>query len=316
MKLSIIIPVYKVEKYIRHCIESCVNQDVSKQDYEIIAVNDGSPDNCLSILTELCRTVDNMRVISQENSGLSVARNIGLSVAKGEYVWFIDSDDYIDNNVLGDILRLLVDDLDILQIQYRLVYENGSESIDGPSLSINGKMTGRQVITSDLWHVPAQFAIYRRKFLTDNKLDFYPGIYHEDVDFKPRALVSACNVQSFDRIIYNYLQREGSITSKKGYKHIEDLFLISNRLYNLAFNEDNDDLKPYLSTIISCNINWILIIIDNIPSELKIDVYKNLKRNRHLINAMTNSSVRRYKYEGYLLKLHLKLGRLLYLKLR
>lgn len=101
MKLSIIIPIYNVEKYLRVCLDSCLKQDVPKSSYEIITVNDGSPDSCDKIIEEYYTKFPNIRVITQKNSGLSVARNNGLNIARGEYVWFVDSDDYITTNCLG-----------------------------------------------------------------------------------------------------------------------------------------------------------------------------------------------------------------------
>ena len=98
MKLSIIIPMYNVEPYIEKCLLSCLNQNIPHADYEIIVVNDGSPDGSLGIARRIASTVDNMLIVSQENGGLSAARNKGLSYAKGEYVWFVDSDDWIEEN--------------------------------------------------------------------------------------------------------------------------------------------------------------------------------------------------------------------------
>ena len=98
MILSIIIPVYNVEKYVEKCIRSCENQDIPKENYEVIVVNDGSPDGSLAIVERLANEFSNIKVINQENKGLSMARNTGLEAAKGEYVWFVDSDDWIEEN--------------------------------------------------------------------------------------------------------------------------------------------------------------------------------------------------------------------------
>lgn len=89
---SIIIPVYNTEKYLRECIQSCINQDVDSNDYEIICINDGSKDQSLSILKEYELNYKNVTVIEQQNSGVSVARNKGISAASGDYIWFVDSD--------------------------------------------------------------------------------------------------------------------------------------------------------------------------------------------------------------------------------
>ena len=130
MMLSIIIPVYNVERYVEKCIRSCEMQDVT--DFELVVVNDGSTDNSLSIVEQVSKEYENIAIITQKNQGLSAARNAGLQVARGEYVWFVDSDDWIEPNCLGRITKKLKDGLDILQLQYRNAYEDASLNSDGP----------------------------------------------------------------------------------------------------------------------------------------------------------------------------------------
>ena len=93
MKLSIIIPVYNVEKFITRCLHSCVSQNLSINEFEIVVVNDGTRDNSMKFVSQFAEEYSNISIINQENKGLSAARNRGLSVAKGDYVWFVDSDE-------------------------------------------------------------------------------------------------------------------------------------------------------------------------------------------------------------------------------
>ena len=119
MILSIIIPMFKVEVFIKTCLESCVKQDLSSVDYEIICVNDGSPDQSAVLAREFADQYSNIKVIDRPNGGLSAARNTGLSLAKGEYVWFVDSDDWIVEDCIGRIVKRLQETQpDMLQIQY------------------------------------------------------------------------------------------------------------------------------------------------------------------------------------------------------
>ena len=127
MTLSIIIPVYKVEKYLRKCLDSCLHQNISKEDYEIICVNDGSPDNSAQILDEYAAKHPNIRVVTQTNQGLSMARNNGLAVAQGDYVWFIDSDDWIEENCLAGICSALKSNPDLLQLNHQLTFEDNQK---------------------------------------------------------------------------------------------------------------------------------------------------------------------------------------------
>ncbi len=114
MFLSIIIPVYNTEKYLHECIQSCVDQDIDSNDYEIICVNDGSKDKSLSILKEYELNYKNITVIEQQNSGVSIARNKGISVAKGDYIWFVDSDDFIETNCLGKLKEIASNNYDLI----------------------------------------------------------------------------------------------------------------------------------------------------------------------------------------------------------
>lgn len=116
IKLSLVIPMYNVELYIEKCLNSCINQDLSSNEYEIIIVNDGSKDTSLSRAEAIARKHNNIKIISQENGGLSSARNTGLKNAKGEYIWFIDSDDWIEPNVLKNLYQIAShNNLDILR---------------------------------------------------------------------------------------------------------------------------------------------------------------------------------------------------------
>jgi glycosyltransferase involved in cell wall biosynthesis len=119
VKLSIIIAAYNVEKFIEKCIYSCVHQNFDKSLYEIVVVNDGSKDNTTKILNKLETKIENLHTIYQENSGLGASRNIGLKNALGDYVWFIDGDDYIENNCLEAMLKLLTEEQsDVLVLNY------------------------------------------------------------------------------------------------------------------------------------------------------------------------------------------------------
>lgn len=128
MKLSIILPIYKVEKYLRRILEQLYEQ--IRYGVEVIMVNDGSPDNSENICQEYVKKCNQFRLISQENAGVSVARNHGMDVARGEYIAFIDPDDMISNTYVQNIMDALVSKQDIYIIKYQKVYPN--ERIEGP----------------------------------------------------------------------------------------------------------------------------------------------------------------------------------------
>lgn len=215
VKLSVIIPIYNVEKYLRKCVDSLLNQDIS--DYEIILVDDGSPDSCPQICDEYAAEHKNIRVIHRVNGGLSAARNSGIEVAKGDYIMFVDSDDYIEQNVLGELVRTMNEkQLDVLRYNYQNVRENGEVFVPfktgKPYFNYREDvLDGEAFLNERLGYACyAVMFIVRRELLED--CTFTPGIYFEDTDWTPRMLLRAKRVSSTPMIVYNYLWREGSIT--------------------------------------------------------------------------------------------------------
>lgn len=130
MKLSIILPTYNVSQYIVKCIRSIENQDISKEEYELIFIDDESPDNSVEIIKEQQKIYPNIRLVSKKNGGASSARNYGIQYATGDYIWFFDPDDYIEHNVLKRLLDEAYDKkLDLLSFNIYSVFDNGYEEI-------------------------------------------------------------------------------------------------------------------------------------------------------------------------------------------
>ena len=122
--LSIVVPVYNVEQYLVNCIESLIAQDIAKESYEIILVDDGSTDKGGKICDDFAAREDNIRVFHQTNQGLSVARNTGILAARGTFIQFVDSDDYLEPNVLSSIISIMTEfDLEVIRFRYRKVIE-------------------------------------------------------------------------------------------------------------------------------------------------------------------------------------------------
>lgn len=177
LRISIIIPVYNVEKYLAKCLDSILVGNAFTG--QVICVNDGSTDGSAAILEEYAQKYPNIEIITQLNVGLSAARNAGIKAAKGEYICFVDSDDYWEENVLGGLMEQVErDKLDVLRFKYQNVRIK-NEGVN--ELKNEGCL-------------------------------FTEGIYFEDTDWTPRMLVRAKRVASTNTIVYNYFQREGSIT--------------------------------------------------------------------------------------------------------
>ncbi|MBQ7709263.1 MAG: glycosyltransferase, partial [Bacteroidales bacterium] len=133
-RISIIVPMYNVESYMEECLKSLWNQDLREDEYEVIIVNDGSTDKSLDIAQEICANHPNAQIISQENKGLSMARNAGLAQAQGDSIWFVDADDWIAPGCLKSICRQM-EDLDILAIAANNISEAGTTLFSYPETS-------------------------------------------------------------------------------------------------------------------------------------------------------------------------------------
>lgn len=250
IKLSIIIPVYNVELYIERCLRSCLEQDLLSEDYEIIVVNDGTKDNSISIVKRLQKEYNNIKLIEQTNKGLSAARNTGLRNALGEYIWFVDSDDFIKRNCLSDLLSVAYNNsLDVLCFNLQLYFENGKiipYTIKYKTLSL---CSGEEFITKIDLPPAAWIALYRRSFLLNQNIFFYEGIIHEDMEFTPRAYHSAKRILFIDTPFYFYYQRNGSIMKSNSCKRAKDLLTVCDSLFSYANKSAQNNKKAYFKLI-------------------------------------------------------------------
>lgn len=223
MKLSFIVPIYNVHDYLRNCVDSLHVQDYS--DYEIILVDDGSTDGS-GLLADQLASLPNIRVIHQENRGLSGARNTGIAAARGEYICFVDSDDYWEPNVLGGLMTQIErDNLDVLRFQYRYVNIDGQEIFPYKDpkkyTCYSSQIVGGEYFLSHQLGFSCyawQFILKRDLLICNdsesegNSCVFTEGIYFEDTDWTPRMLMRAKRIASTETMVYNYLWRIGSIT--------------------------------------------------------------------------------------------------------
>lgn len=247
LKLSIIVPVYNVAPYLRKCVDSLLAQDYS--DYEIILVDDGSTDNSGAICDEyaspsfvnsLTRSVV-IKVIHQENGGLSAARNTGIKAANGEYICFVDSDDYWEPNVLGGLMAQIErDKLDVLRFDYQNVRirEDGQYEIFFPFRNRH-VVDGRKGVIDGVAYLNERmgYNCYAVMFVAKRAIVpmFTIGIHFEDVDWLPRMMLMAKRVNGTSSIVYNYCAREGSITQEKDdvakrQRNVNDALIVIGRL--------------------------------------------------------------------------------------
>lgn len=239
MKLSIVIPVYNVEPYLRHCLESCVYQDLPTNDYEIIVVNDGSPDNSAVIINEFKNRYSHIVVLEKENGGLSSARNAGLQIARGDYVWFVDADDYIDEGALLKVVKAInASSSDIICVDAIIENHKGKEITrrDKPRKIQNpGRYSSKEIFLKGFFYPysGAQYYIVKTSFLKRNNIIFLEGCLYEDVLYTPTILSRSDSCFYLKDNLYVYIEREGSITgSSMSLKKNFQLLHIIDGLYN------------------------------------------------------------------------------------
>ena len=220
MKFSIIIPVYNVEKYIKKCLDSIKSQ--TYENYEVIIINDGSKENEEKIIKKYLKD-ERFSYYKKENGGLSDARNYGVKYATGDYLIFIDSDDYIAKDLLKNLNKSLKKNIvDVLKYSINVVNENGKllEKIKTNSFNVSNKKEAIKNILKDKYIEPAWMYTYNFKFW--KKYDFrYPkGTIHEDFGLTPIILSKAETLASIDYRGYNYVIRSNSIMNQTSYEKI------------------------------------------------------------------------------------------------
>ena len=303
MKLSIIIPIYNTAKYLHRCINSCINQDVALNDFEIILINDGSTDESHSICEFYKTEYENIRYVQQENSGLSIVRNNGLDLANGEYIWFVDSDDWIKDNCLNSIFNYCNNnDLDVLRIGFKKIEESYTyllnDAIQIQPLSI---FTGKEIIKNNfVFGVPLY--IFKKEYLKKNNLLFYSNIYHEDNEFTPRALFYAIKIGITNELFYYYYTRTDSITKEKNPKNCFDLLIVCKCLMNFS-NKVDPDLQPYINNVISTSFNSSLAYSMDIDPKLKLTLKQQISLNKEIFTYMRKSKNIKFKIEGFIFSL-------------
>jgi glycosyltransferase involved in cell wall biosynthesis len=273
--LSIVVPVYNVEKYVAECLESLLQLD----DAEIIVVNDGSSDSSLEVIVGIKQRNKNIKVITQENAGLSAARNAGLMACTGDYVYFVDSDDIVNTLGVGEAYSYAKQkSLDITQGHIE-VFKDGvfndrhlfrdaryreNEEI------LNGAKYFKKYVRSGEFPIPVFSNIYKRSYLLKHDLFFLKGVIHEDVEWVPRVFSMAGDVAFLNKTICYYRIREGSITNQqmlsKGSRSLDFLIIILKRY------TDKDFTKKYFNNNKSLKKLWII--------KIYLDALKEVKRQR------------------------------------
>lgn len=234
--LSIVIPIYNVEKYIETCLNSIYEQHTDETLFEVILVNDGTKDLSAEIAKRIIKSHPNTKLITQENQGLSIARNTGLACAKGEYVWFVDSDDWLKSGALNVVLPLIkTGKYDMITMPLDWSYQNTKLNHQDIKINSDRVLSGMEYQNCDFPTGAVQRNIIRRSLLTEYDIKFFPHILHEDALFGGEVFYLAKSIYVLKSSYYNYRQREeGSIMHSITIRSAEDLLTVHKELMKFA----------------------------------------------------------------------------------
>lgn len=296
-KVSIIIPVYNVEAYIRRCIESVIGQ-IDYNSFEVIIVNDGTTDGSIEEIKDLILKHDNIFLVNQENSGLSEARNIGIRCAKGEFLSFIDSDDWIEPEMISTMYNAAVQTKsEIAVCNIRKVYADNSRLVRNITHGFEKKtiVSSTEAVNYFFEHKKIKGhvcnKIYRAELFKDYNVFFPKYKNYEDLPASFVLLWHSKNVVFLDGYFYNYLQRKGSITQKinSNFWHlIENVYLIQEFLVHK--NKYDFYSKKFLS----------LLITSLFSVYIHLEKHKE-DENYHMLKQQLNAELRKIELKKVIL---------------
>lgn len=273
MKLSIVVPVYGVEKYIRECIVSIVNQNGGLfKEIELLIVNDGTKDKSIELIQDIIDCYDNITYIEQSNQGLSVARNTGIKAAKGEYVWCVDSDDWISPQSLEIILPLLDGKCDLIKMG-ALSHYNDCERVTHMPQKMILSLSGVECYRNGYAHqATSVLLVYRKNFLIEYDLWFMPGVLHEDNEFCPRVSYYSKKTILVPEALYiiRRATNDGrqSITTTVNPRRAFDLLKCMESLLRFkSTSVQEEDIKKTIDVFICQGINIAFYVITRCSKE-------------------------------------------------
>ena len=287
MRYSIIVPAYNTEKYIDKCLKSIFSN--TYKNFEVIIVNDGSTDKTEDIINKYIKKYDNIIYIKQKNMGLSLARNNGVKKATGDYLLFIDSDDYVEKNLLENINKD-IDDLDVLRYQLNMVFNDKIIPYGEKEFNVTNGIDAFEKIVRYKFIEMAALYVINRKYYLDNNFMFEKGVYHEDYGLLPLVIATAKKVKSINYLGYNYVQRDGSIMSsndtEKMKKKMDDmLFLFTKAIKYLDNIPNSQNVKSFYA-------NSIIDKYNSLSDELKKEYIKKIK-DLKIISYLSNDNFKR-----------------------
>lgn len=297
--VSIIVPVYKVEQYLKRCMDSILNQ--TYKNIEVIMVNDGSPDNCPALCDEYEKIDSRVRVIHKENGGLSSARNVALDTLNGDYVFFVDSDDWVALDTLEVLNEYLEKDYDMISFQRTYlteekVVEKGEKNPKDMDVSqyIDASFLGRY-----------DFFVTTKIFKTEvfNNVRFLEGRNYEDLEIMHRLFLNMKKVVGLDYFLYYYWKgNEGAITNTITMKNIKDHYLSANEIYRASKKYLEDRGKDASNIVAWYKVEMTQLYIDYLKSTDKdAELFAKIKSEIIKEKINFNRLLKQPRYIKYIL---------------
>lgn len=291
IKVSVIVPVYNVEKYILKCINSIVNQTL--EDIEIIVVNDGTKDNSIKLIEDNFND-KRIKIFSKKNGGLASARNFGIKQARGKYLFFVDSDDFIEENCLLDMYsKAIKNKVDLVICDYYKYFENGDKE-HIPTIPFYEENNRKCSITS----MPgAVCKLIKREIILNNNIEFLENHFFEDNAIMPYLCAICNNFSYIPKPYYYYLHREGSILHQNKYnKKWEDIFTSLDNLYNCF--KKNNCIEKYNQELEYIYIEYLLHAANLRFIDYK-EAYYNIKKVSKIIKNKFPNWRKNYYYKKH-----------------
>lgn len=282
--ISVIVPVYNIEKYLPRCIDSILDQ--TYKNWEAIFINDGSTDNSLKVLEEYKKRDERIKIIDKKNAGSGAARNDGIENSKGEYIAFLDSDDWYEQNFLEKLYNNLTENnSDVAMCNPKMTYDNKEK---------NSKINTYFFKNIELYKTPKEILgilampvvwnkLYKKDIIVNNKIKFPNYSFCEDVEFLYKTFLYVNKVSKIEDGLYNYYQREDSATKKIKEEAIEQVYKVLENIERYIKNNFSDKLESFYLY----KIQFIYSISITLLSKINND--KNLKNK---VNKKNNDGVK------------------------
>lgn len=315
MKFSFLVPVYNGQHYIEKCLNSLLNQTYKKP-YEIIVVDDGSKDDTYKILKKIQKNNNNIKVYRRENHGISSTRNYLVSKCNSDYFIFVDSDDYVDKNLLKEVNKNIKNSrIDILKYQTTIVDVNGNtiKQYEGDNFNLSGQEAFKTLVHKKNFFDVVWMYAFNKKFWMNHNFQFYDKLLHEDFGLIPYVILCAKKIVSINYNGYFYVQTNNSIMRTNNdekeiikAKHLLILFdNLKKNVYKLKLK------KEVLDLFNSYAANALLLKANSVPAKYLNEYISELKKREVYKLLLNNSIIRKIKKMcvKYNIKLYINIQR-------